>query len=312
VQDAQRRISNEFSLDNDQSALNRLKGIVEKTDSAIRSHLTLDDEKSALSRLKRELLDTLKQHEQTNNKFQQEVSNALTAMIARKQEADRSTRHGIEFEDGVCVFLNDLCQQTGDIAEATGNKVGLIKNTKVGDCVITLGPDGAAPGACIAVEAKEVQGYDVKQALVEIEVARKNRDAQVGLFVFSKKTAPVLTDPIVRYGHDVLVIWDAEDSQADLFLRLGVTLAKALCVQKASERAAQQVDFQEIDAALLEIAKRSDDLDKLNGWSETIKKNGENIIDHVRKTRQALDRQVTTLQSAIADLKQHTGSANAS
>ncbi len=305
VQDAQRRISDEFSLDNDHSALNKLKGIVEKTDTAIRSNLTLDNEQSALSLLRRELLETLKQHEQTNVKFQQEVASALSAMIARKQESQRSTRHGVEFEDSVCAFLEHLCQSAGDIAQATGSTTGLIKNCKVGDCVLTLGPDSAAPAARIAVEAKEVQGYDLQTAINEIDTARKNREAQVGLFVFSKKTAPPLVDQVFRHGHDVIVVWDAEDNQSDLFLRVGVTLAKALCVRSAHERSAQAADFTKLDAAILEIAKRTADLDKLNGWSETIRGNSEKIMDHVRIARNALDRQVRDLQQGLADLKDH-------
>jgi hypothetical protein len=54
---------------------------------------------------------------------------------------------------------------------------------------------------------------------------------------------------------------------------------------------------------VLEIIKRSDDLDKINGWSETIRQNSDKIIDHIRKARQALERQTKTLSENVAELK---------
>ena len=304
VSEAQRRISSEFSLDNEQSALSRLKGIVEKTDATIRGNLTLDHEHSALSRLKRELLELLKEHQSANIEFQTEVKTSLAKMITRREEADRSTRHGLEFEEAVCLFLDRHAQSTGDIAERTGATTGLIRNCKVGDALLTLGADSAAAGARIVVEAKEVQGYTLGQALAEIDQARKNRDAQVGLFLLSKRTAPELLDPVARHGSDVIVVWDAEDAATDLYFRVGLTLAKALCIRAAEQRRAQAVDFSALDAAVLEVAKRSADLDKLNGWSETIRGNSDKIMDHVRIARTALDRQVKLVQEHLSDLKQ--------
>ena len=117
----------------------------------------------------------------------------------------------MEFQDAVCEFLAREAQHAGDIAIPTAHTTGLIKNCKVGDCVVELGPDSAAPGAKIVVEAKEEAGYSLARAREEIETARKNRDADWGLFVFSKKTAPSGLEPFQRYGNDFVVIWDAED-----------------------------------------------------------------------------------------------------
>jgi hypothetical protein len=115
------------------------------------------------------------------------------------------------------------------MVEFTGNSTGLIKNCKKGDCLVELGPEHAAAGARICVEAKEVVGFDLRQARAEIEEGRKNRDARIGMFVYSKKTAPTGLEPISRFGDDVFVIWDAEDATTDIFLKLGLTVARALC-----------------------------------------------------------------------------------
>ncbi len=312
VTTAQRTISAEFSLDNDQSALSRLKRIVEKTDEAIRGNLTLDNEHSALFRLKRELIDTLQTHSESAQKFQEEVKQTLSAIVARREEADKSTRHGMQFEEAVCEFLDRQVQPAGDVSTRTGNTTGEIRNCKVGDVVITLGPDSAAPGAKVVVEAKEDRSYDTARARAEIEQARKNRSSQVGLFVFSKKTALPTMEPVSRLGNDVLVVWDAEDATTDVFLRVALTLAKALCIREANAREAQEVDFTELDAAVLEIEKRANDLDKVNGWSETIRTNADKIIDHVRIARNALDRQLKSLREHLSDLRQTLNTSDTS
>lgn len=312
VTHAQRTISAEFSLDNDQSALSRLKRIVEKTDEAIRGNLTLDNEQSALFRLRRELIDTLQTHSENAQKFQEEVKQTLSAIVARRVEAEKSTRHGVEFEEAVCEFLDRYVQPAGDVSTRTGNTTGEIRNCKVGDALLTLGPESAAPNAKIVVEAKEDRSYDVAQARTEIETARKNRAAQVGLFVFSKKTSLPTLEPLARFGNDVLVVWDAEDATTDVFLRVGLTLAKALCIREAHTSEAQEVDFAELDKAVLEIEKRANDLDKVNGWSETIKSNADKIIDHVRIARNALDRQLKSLREHLGDLRQTLSSGDTS
>ena len=136
--------------------------------------------------------------------------------------------------------------------------------------MIELGPDSAAPGALIVVEAKEKDGYTLAQAREEIETARKNRGADWGVFVFSKKTAPPNLEPFSRYGNDFIVVWDAEDPSSDVFLKAGIIAARALCFRTERQSAAQQVDFETIDKAILEIEKRAGNLDEVRKSAETI------------------------------------------
>ncbi len=165
---------------------------------------------------------------------------------------------------------SEMCRALKDIATAVGNSTGLIKNCKKGDAVVELGSESAAPGAKVVVEAKEHASYNLTTALKEMEEARQNREAESGLFVFSKKTAPAGLEPLARYGTDVVVVWDADDVATDTHLRLGLSVARALCTRKALERSSLDVDFTAIDAALLEIAKQVKELDDVRTWTETI------------------------------------------
>jgi hypothetical protein len=147
-------VVSEFSLDNEDSALARLVARVEKAQQQITREFSLDDETSSLTRMKRELLTVLKEHELQNAAFQEEVKTALNAMVVRKDEAGRSTRHGATFEDEVFAWVERDARSGGDVPEHTGDRTGLIRNCKVGDCVFELGPDHLAAGAKVVFEAK--------------------------------------------------------------------------------------------------------------------------------------------------------------
>jgi hypothetical protein len=136
--------------------------------------------------------------------------------------------------------------------------------------VVTLGPDLAGAGASIVIEAKESASYDLKKSLEEIETARKNRGAEVGLFIHSEKTAPAGLSPMCRYGNDVVVVWNAEDEASDVFLRAGLMVAKALCTKAIKQKEAQEIDFEHTDRAIREIEKQAGTLADIATWAGTI------------------------------------------
>jgi len=76
-----------------------------------------------------------------------------------------------------------------DVYEAVGTTKGHA-DRKTGDHVLTLGPDSGAPDSRIVCEAKAKKGYTERGALEEIALARKNRDAQVGLVVMERASRP--------------------------------------------------------------------------------------------------------------------------
>jgi hypothetical protein len=304
VENAQRIMTNEFSLDNDDSALSRMSNLLDEATNAINNNLTLDVEDSALARLKRELVDILKSHQEQATSFQIDVTSALEAMKARREESLRSTAHGRQFEDVVVEFVQREAEKAADITTATGSTTGAIKGCKVGDATVELGPDCIAQGARFVIEAKEHASYDINKARAEIERARKNREASVGIFVFSKKTAPANQEPLLRYGNDVFVVWDAEDMNNDVILKSALFLAKALCVRESQTREAEAADFQAIDGAVLAIETEANRLAKMKTFTETVKTSSEKVLEEIRKMTNSLDRQIQTLREAVDGLKQ--------
>ncbi|MEX2172603.1 MAG: hypothetical protein WD851_25005 [Pirellulales bacterium] len=299
-------VTKEFSLDEENSALSRLVRNVDRAQRAIHDNLTLDDDNSSLSRLKKELHEVLSKSDERNSAFQEEVKVTLARMITRREESLRSTRHGNEFEDAVCEFLAREAQPAGDVVLPTGNEVGRIKNCKVGDCVIELSANCAAPGAKIVVEAKEKECYSLGQARDEIETARKNRDASWGMFVFSRRTAPAGMTPFQQSGNDIFVIWDPEDPYTDVFLKAGILVARTLCVCTARGKETQAADFDAIDRAILDIEKRASNMETISKAAESIKSSSENILSRVRIDREALERQLAVLREKLGDLREIT------
>ena len=293
----------EFSLDKEDSALSRLMSRVEGAQRQISSQFSLDEEGSALARMRKELLEVIEKEHKSNSEFQLEVMKALTEMTARKQEAQRGTQHGLVFEDAVFDFVNER-QLDGDTATRTGNTTGRIRNNKKGDCVIRLGPERAAPGAQIVVEAKEDQSYTLQRALAEIEEARKNRDSSIGVFVFSKRTAPKeILEPLSRYGDDIVAIWDSEEPATDAYLAAALSIAKALCVRGVAGNGVLGIDIEALDRAIREIERQAGGLEEITKSAEAIDGHVGKILDRARIMRNGLDRQVSVLDEKVGGLK---------
>lgn len=303
VETAQKKISDEFSLDNEASALNKLTGLLEVASSKIDQNLTLDDEGSALSRLKRELVELLANMDKKQVEFATDVKAEIAALTAQRAERARGTRHGEEFEAAVGAVLSNEAQRLGDIYNPTGATTGLIKNCKVGDHVLTLGPETAAPNTCIVFEAKQSKSVDLKTALAEIDIARKNRQAQVGVFVYSQRCAPDGLETLARYGSSLVVSWDPEDPQLDWVLRAAYSIARALVIreQASDEKTADAV--LEIETTVRAIEKHLKRVADIKKYAETARSSGEKIAQAADKMEQELTEQIAMLDEQVAALR---------
>jgi hypothetical protein len=301
---ARRTIASEFSLDNEQSAFSRLRLMLESTSQAIHSNLTLDDEQSALARLKRELLEIIRVHGEGQQKFQLEVTAALREMSARRAEKDRGTRHGDDFEAAVAEFAQRVAHEQHDCFDHVGTRTGIIRNCKKGDCLLELGPDTRAPGARIVIEAKQEAGYTLAQAREELEEARRNRGAEVGLFVFSRRAAPAGQCELDRLGNDVFVVWDAEDPATDLHLKAALMLSRLMCVAGRRQNDPHQDDFLAIDKALAAIRKEIERIDKFTAAADSIKRNADEVARNADLMRSNLEKQLALLEDRVGGLRQ--------
>jgi hypothetical protein len=293
----------EFSLDRPESALSRLVQRVETAQRSLTSELSLDNQGSALSRLQTMLQDNHKQQVELANTLRESLNVAISQLQARRQEADKSTRHGLEFEATVGEQLRVLCEAAGDVVQDCGTTTGLIPNKTVGDHVITIGPEKAAAGAKIVIEAKESASYDLAATIEEAEVARRNRGAGVCIFVHSEKTAQAGIPAFARYGADLVVRWNAEDPATDVWLKAAVMVASAMSVRAASHDKQEAASFGAIDKAVQVIRKQIEGFEVIRTSATTSKNAADKILERGRIMEDNLLRQLETVCDEVAKLK---------
>ncbi len=308
LQDKVDEVIGEFSLDKEDSALSRLVVQVKTAQERISSEFSLDQDTSALARMKRELELLIEKHNKVNEEFREHVRVSLATLQARKAESQKSTRHGVEFEKALVQLVVENGQAVGDVVTPCGETTGLIKNCKVGDAVITIGPERVCAGAKIVVEAKQQAGYKLADALAEIEQGRKNRDAGVGVFVFSRRTAPAGIDALARYGNDIVVIWDSEDPATDVVLGAGLSLARALCVRGEVEQEQIDVDFERIQKAILDVEKQAQGLEDIRKSAQTIRSSADRIDDRARIVGDCLAKSVIALEQEMGAVREYFSS----
>lgn len=177
-----------------------------------------------------------------------------------------------------------------------------IARCKVGDFVITLGPDSAAPESRIVFEAKEDRSYSQKDALIELQKARENREAQVGVFVFSRESAPEGLDSLTRWDKDLIVVWDAHDPNTDVVLKTCISVARMIAVQskKASERTA--TDIAEMKALTDALCRDVSVLDEIVKSAAAAQNHCDKIATKAGGLKKRIDTSLTELQGHIASL----------
>ena len=297
-------VMQEFSLDHEESALNRMLRQIQEASTQIRGEFTLDNEASALARIRRELKDLIEAQNESTQQFQTRISNELSALFARKQEAQRGVQHGNDFEAAVVSTLQEMLNGNDDEVEAVGSTTGEVAYCKVGDAVITLGPDCVAAGARIVVEAKEDESYTLAKSLEEMTKARQNRKADYGIFVVSSKMSLAKSIPLLRrYDNDVLVVWNAEDRNTDVALMAAITVAKGLIVRAAREREGFAADLNAMDSAIAGIVRQIEQFDEVNTSANTIKTSAEKIMNRTRLMRERMEKELDTLTNEIEGLR---------
>jgi len=302
-----------FSFDNEAGALPLLVRQLEEKHGNLRegirqeiqsmtSEFSLNNEQSALSRMLRCLSEKMEANNQNNARFQETVSKSIAALSARQEAEARGTTHGLDFENNLLTWLEKRAGGLGDQLERTGNIPGKRTTSKSGDGVITLGNDNVAAGARIAIEAKEDASYNLKRALEACDSMQKTREAQLSLFVFSKKTCPDDMIFLQRHNNAILVVWDPEDPSTDVALECGLQLARALCVRTARQEEKQAVDLSTMNRAIVEIENRAERLETIHTMARTISNNATKIIKQVETDKEAILEQLTLLRDTTETL----------
>ena len=294
-------VTAEFSLDRPDSALSRLVGRVEAAQKTLTDEMSLDNDGSALHRLQGLLSTHHTKQMEAASRLTETLNLAIGALQGRKEEAAKGTRHGFEFEANLGEIVRRM--SPGDVVQECGATTGVISNCKVGDFVVTIGPEKTAAGAKIVVEAKESAAYDLARTLEEADTARRNRSAGVCVFVHSEKTAASSIPPFARFGHAIVVRWDAENEASDVWLQAAMMLATALSVRAAQHDKGEAASFAILDKAIEAIRKSIEGFDEITTCANTSSRAAATIIKRAEIMKESMIAKVAAACEQVEKLK---------
>jgi hypothetical protein len=293
------------------SLLNQLRRDTQRAREQLLHAINPAAEGSPLAIIRTSLEDRLERHaksqqqqleeaQKVNEEHHRNLRDAVQRIELRRAEELRSSRGGLLFEDAVLDFVQQAVGNHGYRVQGTGRGVGNIPNCKTGDAVVQYPIDSAFRDERLVIEAKHDESYTVSDALEELEKARANRGARVGIFVLAKSHAKPGFPRFGRYGQDILVVWDADNTATDPCLEGALMVGLALAVRHRSavaegdlqalqgieQRIGKEVErLQEIQEAAAKIRKQVDAIDKA---AETGCQKLEKLLRDSKKTLLAL------------------------
>jgi len=192
-------------------------------------------------------------------KVHEQLAAIEAGSAARAAERARSAAKGADFEATVGGLLAELARGAGDLLDRTSDEAGAELRSKKGDFLLTL--DGRLSRGTelrVVVECKD-RSISGRQMREELEAAKRNRGACVGLVVFSEAHAPAGIAPFDVRGGDVYCVLATDAPQA-ASLEAAVRLARLLALTSIRDKES------EMDTAALRVA-----LDKIRAQIEAIR-----------------------------------------
>ncbi len=304
LREENQRISGEFSLDKPDSALSRMTRAIEGAQQSISQRLTLDDPQSPLSVLNRQLETRMEELRQRADEFQGEVRRTLQSLETRREVMARSTLQGLSYEVALGRVLEPMAAGYGDLFEDVHETSGAFSRNKTGDYVTRMAEDSGAPEAGIAWEAKSAERYTVAKAREELAEARRNRDCQIGVFVWEPSRAPDGVRPLQRFGTDIILLWDPEDPATDIRLEAAYSIARALLVRSARSSQASGVSAEDVDKVIHALEQKIDSFQDMKTKTTTIANNAAAVLKLAEQMEGLVREQMEALRALSAAMRQ--------
>lgn len=275
--------------------------IIREGSGRVLSAFSLDEETSAISRLKRSLREEVEALQKVTREQHAELMELLGQKKGQAAESVRGTGKGMDFEETLYEYVAELAVRLEDLPEHVSGQKGCEGNCKVGDYTITLGGTSGAPGEVIVIEAKKAGNYKLKKALDELDLAKKNRKASIGIFVFAKGYEPAEVGDFYRRGNDFIVTVDEErleNGEELLFLDSACKVARTLIVTRLREEEEASVDLGFVHAELESITALMDSASEIKTKVSTIR----NSADFIDKT---LNNVTDQIEIHLENLRRH-------
>lgn len=270
--------------------------IIEVNNKEILKQFSLDEDNSSINKLQSNLS---KQFEEFFQKSVNSLSDIKTA-IGVKSESAKGTSQGRDFEDVISDYLMKVSENSNFSVEYVGNKNG--KSGRVGDFLLTFDESSAIPDYKIVVEAKNSDSYNLDKAKKELEQAKENREADIGIFIFKKGKEPVVINDFYRVGSDFFITLDDEAvvlGNKALFLDASIKIAILSAIALRQENTNSDIDIRSLENSITEISDQIKLLSQIKSKSSTIENNSRWIREIVTEMETKLSETINNIQQAI-------------
>lgn len=292
---------------------NNKEGVICLIEEAVKEHLqtkvkevvdqfSLDVPDSGMAKLKTCISTEIEALKKDNVEFFKELKTALGIEIGKAQEAEHGTQKGRELEDSLYDFVATIGRELGDETENVSGLTGKLGKRKVGDYIITLGNTSAAPGRKIAVEVKKEHGYRLTDAIDEIKEAKKNRESEIGIFVFESNYAPVEIGDFHQVGDDFFVTVDEEglnNNESPIYFEAAYKIARALIVTAMRKEQAHEIDVGMIKTNIDKITESINRASEIITKVRTINTNSRKVQEIAEEMQEDIQSHLDTLTRLI-------------
>jgi hypothetical protein len=268
----------------------RVQELIEAKLDEVLQQFSLDEDGSAMSRLQAML-----------SEFFGRLNQSLGIKAATAAEAEKGHVKGMLFEEELYETFAEIGRDVGDETELVRGTVGVISRCKKGDFLATLGETSGAPGQNVVVEVKD-QPLRLKDAIDELQEAKKNREALSGIFAFARGSEPAEVGDFRRIGEDFYVTVDKDDLEAGrplMFLDSAFRIARAMTVAAVRKADAGELDVQTIQSQLNALATWSDRIADMATKARTIQSSGKMIEQVAADLKNDLDVRLLAILQAL-------------
>ena len=148
-----------------------------------------------------------------------------------------------------------------------------------------------------------MKNKSIESASEELIEAKRNRKADVGVFVFSKESAPKGLGNLERNGKDIFVIWDSDSNDYDGYLEAAISFSKALIAQDKSHESNNYDAAKTLEDAIESLDQSIKYLDSMAGSTKTIQNQVDSLNKDINTARKKVSTQVVLLNGLLDSFK---------
>jgi hypothetical protein len=219
------------------------------------------------------------------------------AGTARAAERTRSSAKGTDFEELLADLLGDIARGAGDLLDRTSTEAGTAIRSKKGDFVLSLDPRlSRGADLRIVVEAKD-RAISARAIRDELREARENRDAAIGLVVFTPAHAPSGVEPFTVVGNDVYCVVDPEAPDRS-YLEAAVRLCRMLALATLRETQIE-VDSAAISTAVTGIREQLEVVRTMKSQLTSVGNATRTVADGLDRLREGILARVCEVEAEL-------------